>query len=267
MLLRRLYRRTVPARHRTKLRRIAAELPQRISDLVPDVTGRVADGLPVPPASLRARVGQSSSRDDFLRVGHELADSIVRHLGDAGVEPEPFWRWLDFGCGCGRVARSLLARFGVDDLVGVDTDEALVGWCRRHLAGRYLTIAKSPPTGIEASSVDVAVAVSVFTHLDEGPQLAWLAELGALLRPGGVLVASTHSPELTFMRPDLSEAQHRELQEKGFLFAPGFGPFNDDGAFHSEAYLSSVWGRPFERLLYRHHGLGGFQDVSIWRKS
>lgn len=266
MLLRRLYRRTVPARHRASLRRMASEIPHWVRDLIPDLTGTADDGLAVPPASLRARVGRSSSRGEYLRFGRELAESIVGHLAASGVAPEPSWRWLDFGCGCGRVARALLARHGVSDLVGVDTDELLVRWCGRHLAGRYLTIAESPPTGLDAGSVDVAAAVSIFTHLDEARQSAWLGELRRLLRPGGVLVASTHSPELTFMRPDLSEAQHREMGEKGFLFAPGFGRFNDDGAFHSEAYLDSVWGELFERLRFEHHGLDGFQDISIWRK-
>ncbi len=263
-MLRRLYRTAVPGRHRAAIRRIVSDFPHRLRDAWPDLLDRREDGQPVPPAALRARVARSSSRRELVRVGRELAHSILGRLEEAGAPRGG--RWLDFGCGCGRVARALLAFAELDELVGVDPDELGVAWCAERLDGRFLVSPTRPPLPFEDDTFDVVVAVSVFTHLDEEPQLAWLRELRRILRPGGVLLASTHSPELTFMRPDLSEDEHRKLQARGFLFSPGHGRFNDDGAFHTEEYLASAWGELYERQLFKPRGLDDFQDVSVWRK-
>lgn len=264
-VLRRLYRAAVPGRHRAAIRRVISDLPNRLTDTVPDLLDRKEDGQPVPPAALRARVARSSSRREFVRVGHELAHSILGLLDEAGAPGGG--RWLDFGCGCGRVARALLAFTELDELVGVDPDERGVAWCAARLDGRFLVSPTRPPLPFGDDIFDVVVAVSVFTHLDEEPQLVWLRELRRVLCPGGVLLVSTHSPELTYMRPDLTEDEHRRLQATGFLFAPGHGRFNDDGTFHTEAYLDASWGGLFERRLFKTRGLDGFQDASVWRKA
>lgn len=264
-VLRRLYRAAVPGRYRAAIRRVVSDLPNRLRDAGPDLLDRQVDAQPVPPAALRARVARSSSRSEFVRVGRELAHSILHRLEEAGAPAGG--RWLDFGCGCGRVARALLAFADLGELVGVDPDERGVAWCRKRLAGRFLVSPQHPPLPFEDDAFDVAVAVSVFTHLDQEPQMDWLRELRRVLRPGGVLLASTHSPELTYMRPDLREDEHRTLQARGFLFAPGHGRFNDDGAFHTGEYLASAWGALYERLLFVPRGLDGFQDVSVWRKA
>jgi ubiquinone/menaquinone biosynthesis C-methylase UbiE len=107
-------------------------------------------------------------------------------------------------------------------------------------------------------------AASVFTHLPEHRQDTWLHELYRVLRPGGILIASTHSPELTWTRPDLSPEARGALQVKGFVFAPGSGSFNDDSAFHSREYLLAHWGRLFRNVDHRPFGLTNYQDLAAW---
>jgi hypothetical protein len=52
-----------------------------------------------------------------------------------------------------------------------------------------------------------------------------------------------------------------------FLFAPSpTACFNDDGSFHSKAYLIETWGRLYGLLFFAEHGLDGYQDLSVWRK-
>jgi SAM-dependent methyltransferase len=174
--------------------------------------------------------------------------------------------WLDFGCGAGRIARHFDQRGRPTHLAGVDVDVEAVSWCGRFLRGTFKPVDAMPPTPLAEGSFDVAYSVSVFSHLDEGPQFGWLAEIHRLLRPRGLLVASTHSPSLIWTRPDLTPEQSRRLNESGFLFAPGKGRFNDDSAFHSEGYLSSAWSRYFELESFSAGGLAGYQDLSTWRK-
>jgi ubiquinone/menaquinone biosynthesis C-methylase UbiE len=116
------------------------------------------------------------------------------------------------------------------------------------------------------ASFDVVFAVSVFSHLDEKPQFGWLWEILRVLRPGGLFLASTHSEKLKFSRPDLTLEQHRSLNTRGFLFAPGGGAFKNDSSFHTRLYLEQEWGRLFSMRLHHDFGLAGFQDLTVWEK-
>jgi SAM-dependent methyltransferase len=161
------------------------------------------------------------------------------------------------------VARFVIAA-GVGEISGVDIDRPAVRWARRHLGPGFQAIEPRPPLPFADAAFDVVYAVSVFTHLDEEKQLDWLLEAHRVLRPGGLLIASTHHESLAWTRPDLIAAQKEKLAADGFLFAPGDGPFNDDSAFHTLPYLEKIWGGLFERRMYRQHGLAGYQDLSVW---
>ena len=151
-------------------------------------------------------------------------------------------------------------------LAGVDVDAPAVAWCARHLPGRYLAIQPAPPLPFPDGSFELIVAVSVFTHLSETDQNAWLAELARVLAPGGVFVVSTHSPELAYLRPDITAAA-AELESKGFLFGAGHGAFNENTTFHSEDYLRRAWAPWFTLLRHEPYGLGSFQDLSVFAAS
>jgi SAM-dependent methyltransferase len=264
-LSRKLARGLIPAAWRRRIRRFLRETPIRLRDLGPDLLSS-RDGGAVPPARLRIRVSLTSARNEFLLVGRDACAAIRRVFEASRSANQSYPRWLDYGCGSGRLARHLAALPEVEELWGVDVDGDAVAWCSAHLPGLYLAIPEDPPTGLPAAHFDVVCAVSVFAHLDEERQLAWLAELHRALRPGGLLIASTHPPELTYMRPDLSREQLTLLSRRGFLFAPGHGEFNDDGTFHTREYLMKTWARLFGLVRYEEYGLSGYQDLSVWNK-
>jgi SAM-dependent methyltransferase len=264
--LKRLARRVLPRRARSWLRRQIREVPQRLRDLGPDLRERLSnagESPPLPPAALRRRVGLTSSRDEFLTLGRNLSRDLLALFAEVRRPGESFNRWLDFGCGSGRVARFVIAA-GVGAISGVDIDRPAVRWARRHLGPGFQAIEPRPPLPFADASFDIVYAVSVFTHLDEEKQLDWLREAHRVLRPGGFLIASTHHESLAWTRPDLIAAQKEKLAADGFLFAAGDGPFNDDSAFHTLPYLERVWGKLFELRTYRQHGLVGYQDLSVW---
>jgi len=264
--LKRLARRVLPRRARRWLRQQIREVPHRLRDFGPDLRERLSRagaGPPLPPAALRRRVGLTSSRDEFLTLGRDLSRDLLAVFEEVRRPGESFARWLDFGCGSGRVARFLIEA-GVGAISGVDIDRPAVRWARRHLGSGFEAIEPRPPLPFTAASFDIVYAVSVFTHLDEAKQLDWLRELHRVLRPGGLLIASTHFEDLVWTRPDLNAAQRDQLTADGFLFAPGDGPFNDDSAFHTLPYLERIWGGLFELRTYRRRGLVGYQDLSAW---
>jgi SAM-dependent methyltransferase len=152
-----------------------------------------------------------------------------------------------------------------ESFVGVDVDGEAIRWNARHIPrGDFVPISPLPPTPLPSASFDVIYAVSVFTHLDEAPQFLWLEELTRVLRPGGLLMASTHSEQLAPTRSDLSPSQLTRLATDGFAFAPGGGSFNDNTAFHSRSYLERNWSRSLALLGFYPHGLFHYQDLSVW---
>ena len=275
-MLRAVIRKLVPGPVRAALRRTVADARYRREDFVADLRERLAGspGLPLPPAALRHRVGPNSSRAEFLHVGALCADDLLKVYAQLERPAASDRRWLDFGCGCGRVARHLIGpgaevRFGVRDLAycGVDVDRRQIAWAARYLPGRFAVIPIAPPTALADSSFDVIFTISVFTHLDAGPQEAWLGELTRLLRPGGLLLATTHAPEIARTSPGVTAAELARLERDGFLFRPSVGPFNEQSAFHSAAYLQQGWSRYLEPRGFFPKALGGFQDISAWERA
>lgn len=274
-MLRALIRRLVPGPVRAAVRRTVADVPFRRQDFATDLreSFSASAAVPLPPARLRHRVGPNSSRTEFLHVGELCATDLMRVYSQLGRLPEADRRWLDFGCGCGRVARHLLApgaraRIAADglDYTGVDVDRRQIAWAARHLPGRFAVIPKVPPAALPNDAFDVIFTISVFTHLDETAQYAWLAELTRLLRPGGLLLATTHAPEIARTSPGVTPAELTLLEQGGFLFRPSVGPFNEQSAFHSEAYLRQNWSRLLDLRGFFPFALGGFQDISAWER-
>jgi SAM-dependent methyltransferase len=240
------------------------DLPFRWRDLGPDLCQRWSRrDVPLPPARLRRRVGLTSSREEFLAVGDAMARAVLDAFEECRRSDQSYRSWLDFGCGSGRLAR-FLGGSGERDLHGVDVDRAAIGWARRHLGAGFVATSIQPPLPFAAGRFDVVCAISVFTHLDEAMQHSWLRELRRVLRPGGLLIASTHHEDLQWTRPDLTDEKRAQLAAAGFLFAPGNGRFNDNSTFHTLPYLLEQWGGLFTLGLYTRHGLGGYQDLAVW---
>lgn len=265
--LRSIARRFLPPRIRRSLRELSRDLPYRLRDLPRDLGERLRRSPDrLPPARLRRRVGLTSSRAEFRDVGERASADILRAYRQVKSNSGDYGRWLDFGCGSGRLLVPL-RRAGIEDLWGVDVDRHAVRWLqRRYGRERFLVSPPRPPLPLPSASFDVILAVSVFSHMDEETQLSWLAEIARLLKPKGLLIASTHGRDLVVTRGDLGPAEIERLDRSGFLFAPGGGPFNEDSAFHAPQYLERTWGRWFEVQASLPRGLMGYQDLSIWRR-
>ncbi len=191
-----VFRRLVPVEWRRRVRLAVREGPVRAIDLAADIRETlVRPRFPLPPPRLRRRVGGTSARRAFERIGLSAAEETRRALERSGVDAIQLERWLDFGCGSGRMARHVAAWPFVRELWGVDVDGEAIDWMRRHCPGHWSSIDPSPPTALASEFFDAAYAISVFTHLDEPAGNAWLAEIHRVLKPGGLLIASTSAPD------------------------------------------------------------------------
>lgn len=243
-----------------------AELPNRLHDLPGDLADRVGlSASPLPPAALRARVGRTRSCSEYSVAGRLASRSVLEVYARHGNHQAP-GRWLDFGCGSGRIARFLIEEARLSELVGADVDAEALLWSARHLRRSFVLLSADPLLPFRDGSFDVIVASSVFTHFDHPAALSWLSEIRRVLRPRALLLASTHSERLTYARPDMTSEDHEGLGRDGFVFRPGTGRFNDDCSFHTRAFLEREWGRLFDLVEHVPFGHAGFQDLSAWRR-
>jgi SAM-dependent methyltransferase len=261
--LRALARSVIPFAARKLIHRVLAQ-PFLAHDALPDALDYLrVFGPSLPPPALRERVSWTSSRDEFQRVGKAGAAAIEEAFVASRDPEQSYSQWLDFGCGCGRLARHL-TRAAKRELTGVDVDARAIAWAHRHLKGTYLTIPRHPPTPFPRASFDVAVVASVFTHLNEHDARSWLAELHRILRPGGLLISTTHGAHLAYIVPNLSATQSDELARRGHLFYEGSGGFNSSAAFYTREYLEAAWQPHFTLRWFKPSGHAGYQDISAW---
>lgn len=98
---------------------------------------------------------------------------------------------LDFGCGSGRVAHALAKRVNLKSFLGTDIVQSLLDYAATKTPAHYRFVnhhALSFPT--EDSSVDIAYAFSVFTHLLQAECYLYLQDMHRVLRDRGVFIFS-----------------------------------------------------------------------------
>lgn len=200
-----------------------------------------SDGLPFPPARLRVLVDWDSTADEFIANGRSAVEMIERTVADGGVEIDSLGAILDFGCGCGRVARHFRTFPG--DLHGCDYNPKLVAWCQEALPFMEArTNALDPPSPYEDQSFDLIYAISILTHLTEPIAHAWVDDWFRILKPGGLLLATTHGGAFE----DYLTDEERVCFERGDMVVqqPKVVGMNACAAYHPRPYVT-------ERLLRR----------------
>jgi SAM-dependent methyltransferase len=179
---------------------------------------------------------------------------------------------LDFACGPGRVIGELAAAAKCCEMHGSDIDVEAIEWARKNLAAvaRFAINTPAPPTAYASGMFDVIYSVSLFTHLDAPAQHQWLAEMARLLKPGGLLLATTHGRCAT---GSCTEAEFAALARDGFVYRTDRkGRFKVDGlpdfyqtTFHTVEYVRRHWGRHLEVVEHIEGGLNGHQDIVVLR--
>lgn len=90
-------------------------------------------GIPLPPATLRARVHTLPDAESFLEVGQRCLSDLEAGLACADRSLDSFTSVLDFGCGCGRTLRWLEGLAAHGYLAGTDIDAECVSWCAENI--------------------------------------------------------------------------------------------------------------------------------------
>jgi len=216
----------------------------------------------LPPPKLRFSAAGTSDPAWFDESGRRGASLI---LGLMREDPS-IGRILDFGCGCGRVTRHLVAE-GVR-VQGVDWNPAAVAWCRQHLEGDFFVGTLEPPLELRDGApfdliyFDLIYAFSVLTHLTVELQVAWLEELAAKLDGGGLLVISTHGEACSGL---LSEVEARSFSSGSVVVrAPYAAGTNVCAAYHPPGSLESLLPRSLTVERFVAEGALGNPPQDLW---
>lgn len=184
--------------------------------------------LPIPPLEMRELVGPT----DAAAFDNPSGELVYPYLPAAAYEAI-----LDFGCGCGRVARQLIQqRERPLRYLGIDLHRGMIEWCRQNLAphapgfefvhhdvrnasfnpgsGKPETAPFPAPDG----TFTLVQAFSVFTHVVERDAAFYLQEVARVLRSDGMM----HSTWFLFDKRDFPMMQ----DSQNALYINDLDPWN-----------------------------------------
>ena len=164
---------------------------------------RSAFGHLVPPRSFDGIPGRVHFNDfmfldsspeevaSYAERARNVLALIEETLAAAGKTFDDVDRWLDFGCGYGRVLRFLVERVPAERISATDVIEEGVEFCRSEFG---ITALRSQPEldSVRLGSFDFIYAISVITHLNERNSRAFLQLVGDSLTDGGIVMFTTH---------------------------------------------------------------------------
>lgn len=208
-----------------------------------------------PKALMRFRVHGAPDLSSYRRVAEQCARDVVKGVEKAGDDPRKLRNVLDFGAGSGRTLRFLKPMLSEAKFTACDVDSDAVAWAKAHDAGtRWEQTKELPPLPFQDGEFDLVYAISVFTHLDEQRQFAWLDELRRVVRPGGLLL-------LTVQGGGKGEGIE-ELGDTWRGFHPGW--YRDTA--HSQEYVEKHFSRGLTLLAMLPKAMNDHQDVVLLRR-
>lgn len=232
------------------------------------------DGRPIPPNWMIEIVVGNKNAEAFVKSGDWIAGGFAALVSQAGQDIGAFAQILDFGCGCGRILRSM-PKHTMAKLVGCDLKEDVIEWCRRHMPFADFFVGKEyPPIPLADDRFDLIYAVSVLTHLDEKHQNLWLEEWARLGKKGSLLIV-TFRGEVA-IETEKNEQLELEIRKgwkenDGFYFRSagqweGIYPSFYQGAYHTYDYVRKNWGNLFDIIKIFPAGTSVTnQDIALMR--
>ena len=136
--------------------------------------------------------------------------------------------------------------------------------------GSFQVNAARPPLSYPDQSFDLIYAISVFTHLNEEMGNAWLQELHRVLKPNGLLIATTQDDASAQQELGSTSAAYGAYQSTGFYFAGALRtagtPEYYGSTFHTAAYVEREWGKLLDVVAYTPKAINNHQTAVTLRR-
>jgi SAM-dependent methyltransferase len=177
-------------------------------------------GFALPPRHLAFDALNHINWERYRRTGLQHAGLFARLIREHDAAGAPL-DVLEWGCGPGRLIRHVKDLLPGKEvrLTGSDYNPESIAWCRQNLPGiRFVENGLNPPLAFPDASFDVIYSFSVVTHLSETVQLAWMKELRRVLKPGGLLICTTHGDEYRHL---LASRDELDAYDAGHIVVQG----------------------------------------------
>ncbi|MEM9506586.1 MAG: class I SAM-dependent methyltransferase [Cyanobacteria bacterium P01_E01_bin.35] len=235
-----------------------------------DLLSGNTNSIPVPPPDLRARVHGAEELAAFHKIGEVVAGDLEGTIKSLDLELNDRSNILDFGCGCGRIISWFQDLHPKSKFYGTDIDGEAITWCQENLAawGNFSVNDAMPPLSYPDQFFDLLYSISIFTHLPEEMQFAWLQELQRVCKPGAYLLLTVHGEHLF---PKNAESAKIEFENNGFYYwiekySNGLPEFYQT-SFHTETYIRDRWSKFFEIEQIVPKGIANHQDLIICKNT
>jgi len=211
----------------------------------------------------------TGSQTHYFSSGEMAFTAFKDILGDQGISFTKIASLLEFACGYGRITRFLVTGIDSKNITVSDIDSSAVKFNAAKFGTRPLVSVSNPANFVCRNKFQVIFVASLFSHLNLAIWPLWLERLYKLLKPGGLLIFSTHGVE-----HNLPANSNELLVKDGFWFNPA----NETaGRLATEIYGTTWVSETWVRKCVQEYGMGSIsayypkklwmQDVYIIKQS
>lgn len=225
----------------------------------------------------------STSDDDvasYVGSARNAMSVIERGLQAASLGFGDVERWLDFGCGYGRVLRLLTQRVDPGRVYVTDVIQEGVEFCVSEF-GVHAVPAAPSLEALEVSDFGAVYAISVLTHMDEASTTEMLRLMRRALAVGGLIVFTTHGHRSVeridrYYGGSYVDDQRRvatAVEGEGMAFIPyrHYRQADYGMAWHAPRFIEHrmrhLHGDTMRLLLHQPHGYDDHQDVFTYQRA
>jgi SAM-dependent methyltransferase len=124
----------------------------------------------------------------FFATGVAEIDLVFARLAEIGALPRNMKRFLDFGCGVGRLSQALAQRFSTG--IGVDISDRMIELAKGYKpAGKSIDFVQNGVGDLKiipTASISFVYSHIVLQHISNALQRNFIAEFTRVLEPGGI---------------------------------------------------------------------------------
>lgn len=143
----------------------------------------------VPEQELQLQIHGSASWEASMGEAFDFYQFIKSNVE---INPKGGGRFLDYGCGWGRMSRPFMRHFDLDKMFAFEP-HLLLATIARSLNPYVCVLAGgfTPDGSIPKNWFDLIIGWSIFSHLSRESFKDWIREVSEILKPGGVGVFTT----------------------------------------------------------------------------
>ncbi len=220
--------------------------------------------FPAPPPYLAFDAYGHTNWKEYYKTGLKHAQLLGRIIREQ-VTGENI-KVCEWGCGAARIIRHMpaLLEFKKVELYGTDYNPETIRWCRDNIKGvEFVENQLQPPLPFESNYFDCVYNISIFTHLSEEMNYAWIKELSRITKPNGIIISTTQGDSHRHM---LSEGE-KKVYDSGRMVVRERTTEGKKGfaTFHPPAFMKHKLLKDFEIIFHIPNRIP--QDVWVIRIS